>query len=79
MSRPTTFRGVELLINSINLSQNQITLELKRDIHSFPYTVYVYKTLGSHARHFDDLQHVNEYVMGIKDTLDSLAQNKGGL
>jgi len=66
------FKQIELLVQSINIAQKDIVLELKRDIHSFPYTVYIYKTFGSHARHFTELSHVEEYLMGVKDTLESL-------
>ena len=72
MENVITFREVELLVSSINVSQKDIVLELKRDIHSFPYSVYIYKTFGSHARHFTHLNEVYEYICGVKDTLESL-------
>ena len=72
MSKEFTFRELELLVSSINVSQKDIVLELKRDIHSFAYSVYIYKTFGSHARHFTTLNEVYEYICGVKDTLESL-------
>jgi hypothetical protein len=67
-----TFKQIELLVQSINNSQSNVVIELKRDIHSFPYSVYIYKTFGSHARHFTELSHVEEYLSGVRDTLESL-------
>lgn len=67
-----TFKQIELLVQSINNSQSHVVVELKRDIHSFPYSVYLYKMFGSHARHFTELSHVEEYIAGVKDTLESL-------
>jgi len=72
VSKELTFREVELLVSSLNVAQKNITIELKRDIHSLPYSVYIYKTFGSHARHFTTLHDVYEYLCGVKDTLESL-------
>lgn len=79
-AKPTiTDREFDLFIDSINLAQSHVRLELKRGIYSFPYTVYLFKSFGSNARSFYYINHALEYVVGIKDVLDSLAQNKGGL
>lgn len=74
-----TDREFDLMIESINLAQGLVRLEMKRGIHSFAYSVYMYKSFGSVTRHFDDINTALEYVVGVRDVLDSLAQNKGGL
>lgn len=79
-AQPTiTDREFDLMIDSINLAQSHVRLYLKRGIHSFAYSVYMYKSFGSVTRHFYDINTALEYVVGIRDVLDSLAQNKGGL